>query len=513
MTSDTDFDVLIIGAGISGIGIAYHLRAKCPDKSYAILEGRDRIGGTWDLFRYPGIRSDSDIYTLGFSFKPWRRDDAIVDGPSIRDYVEEAAVENAIAPHIRFGIQVTRANWSAATARWTVETIDKQSGQARRFTARFLAMGTGYYSYEGGYAPDFDGQADYRGQLIHPQAWPEDLDYAGKSVIVIGSGATAMTIVPSMAEAARHVTLLQRSPTYVVSRPAKDPVVNVLRRFLPARWVHALARRKNIWLQQHFFNKARSRPDTVRKRLLDMARKSVGEAYVADHFTPRYAPWDQRLCLIPDNDLFKTIVDGKVSVVTDVIERFTSTGVRLTSGKSLDADIIVTATGLALEHLGGIEVALDDAPVDFGQTVTYKGLAYSGVPNLVSSFGYFNASWTMRVELTADYICRLINHMDASGTAVCTPTPGPAREASSRDGAGARRPWIEGFSSGYIKRYIHLFPQQGAAAPWVNTQSFNADLKLIAKAPVDDGVMRFSNPPAAQAEAADVGGLQTAIAS
>ena len=486
--SDHHFDVLIIGAGISGIGVAYHLQTKCPDQTYAILEGRDAIGGTWDLFRYPGIRSDSDMHTLGYSFKPWREDKAIVDGASIRNYVDETAQENEILPHIHFEQQVKRASWSSETARWTVEVTDKPSGETRLFTANFIAMCTGYYDYESGYMPSFVGEEDFSGPIIHPQKWPEDLDYTNKSVVVIGSGATAMTIVPNMVDKAKHVTLLQRSPTYVVSRPSMDRLANALRRLLPSRWAYALTRAKNIWIQQYTFNKARTDPKRVREILLNRARKKLHHDYVDAHFTPTYNPWEQRICLIPDNDLFSAINSGSVSVETDNIDRFTEKGIRLASGKILDADIVIAATGLELQHLGGIEVHVDGEKIDFSKTWTYKGLAYSGVPNLVSSFGYFNASWTMKVDLTADYICRLINHMARSGTSVCV----PVQDFNESDIES--RPWIEGFSSGYIARRIHTFPKQCGSGPWIHSQSFDMDKKLIGKAPVDDDVMRFSHP-------------------
>ncbi|QBF29735.1 NAD(P)/FAD-dependent oxidoreductase [Thalassococcus sp. S3] len=485
--SKTKFDVLIIGAGISGIGLAYYLQKRCPEKSFTILEGRDAIGGTWDLFRYPGIRSDSDMHTLGFTFKPWDKDRVIVDGATIRDYVEEAAHENGIYPKIRFRLKVTDVSWSSQSARWTVTAIDQDTGTPHSFIAQYLFMGTGYYSYRGGYTPDFKGQDDYAGQIVHPQTWPADLDYSGKRVVVIGSGATAMSIVPEMAGRAAHVTMLQRSPTYVVSRPAEDPLAKVLNRILPKGLASRLARYRNVRLQQYFFRKAREEPDAIKAHLRKLASNVVSTDILDAHFTPSYNPWEQRLCLIPDNDLFNALNDGSASVVTDDIDRFTQTGIALASGAQLEADMIVTATGLELEHLGGIAVEVDGQRVRFNETWSYKGVGYSGVPNMISSFGYFNASWTMRVELIAEYICRLIKRLDADGADAFTPVLDP------KDADMVPRPWIDGFSSGYLARGNHVFPKQGDRAPWVHTQSYDEDRKLFLKAPLLDPELHLSS--------------------
>lgn len=486
MADTSHFDVIVVGAGISGIGAGYHLQTKCPNRSYAILDGRDDLGGTWDLFRYPGVRSDSDMHTLGFEFKPWKAAKSIADGPAILDYLRETATEHGIDRHIRFNHQVTAAQWSTADGRWTLTVTMTETGESVAYTCGFLFMCSGYYSYKGGYTPEFDGRERFKGDIVHPQAWPEDLDYGGKKILVIGSGATAMTLVPALAEAAAHVTMVQRSPTYVVSRPNVDVIANRLRRFLPEKWAYWLTRRKNILLGQLFYNKTRTDPDTVREKLLDLVRDQLGSEMVDEHFTPEYNPWDQRLCLIPNSDLFKAIRHEKASVVTERIATFTETGLQLESGRHLDADIIVTATGLQLVTVGDMDFSVDGEPVDFSRTWTYKGLAYSDVPNMVSSFGYINASWTLRSDLTANYVCRLLNHMDATGTDQATPRLRPG------DRDMPQRPWIDNFSSGYMQRVMPLLPRQGDREPWVNTQSYSADRKLIAKARIDDGVMTFT---------------------
>jgi len=482
------FDVIIVGAGISGIGAAVHLNNSCPDKTYAILEGRDAIGGTWDLFRYPGIRSDSDMHTLGYEFKPWTEAKAIADGPSIRRYVNETARENGVVEHIRFNHLVRTASWSSEDAAWTLTAERADTGAHVRMTCNFLFMCGGYYDYEKGHRPEFPGEDGFRGTILHPQFWPEDLDYAGKRVVVIGSGATAMTLVPAMAAAADHVTMLQRSPTYVVSLPDRDAIANWLRRWLPERVAYAITRWKNINLQRFFYNRTRTAPDKVKKRLLSMVSKALPGYDVDTHFTPRYNPWDQRLCLIPNDDLYDAINSGKASVVTDEIETFTETGVRTRSGEVLPADIIVTATGLELVVLSGVALSVDGERVNFPDTYTYKGMMYSDVPNMVQSFGYINASWTLRADLTCEYVCRLLNRMDELGMRQCTPRLRP------EDAGMARRPWIDDFSAGYMRRVMHLFPKQGDRDPWRNTQNYALDRKLIRHAPVDDGVLTFSNP-------------------
>jgi monooxygenase len=482
------FDVIIVGAGLSGIGAACHLREQCPGRTFAILEGRDAIGGTWDLFRYPGIRSDSDMHTLGYSFKPWREAKAIADGPAIRRYVRETAAEGGITPHIRFRHLVRTAAWSAQTATWTVEAERPEHGDRVAFSCGFLLMCGGYYSYEKGHTPDFAGMESFRGTLVHPQFWPEDLALAGKRVVVIGSGATAMTLVPAMAEQGAKVTMVQRSPTYVVSRPDRDAIANALRRFLPERWAYALTRWKNVTLQRYFYGRTRTAPETVRRKLLDGVRRQLGPDYDVDtHFTPRYNPWDQRLCLVPNADLFRAIRSGRAEVVTDQIDRFTPAGLQLKSGRELAADIIVTATGLEMVVMSGVQFSVDGRPIDFAETWSYKGMMYSDVPNLVQTFGYINASWTLRADLTAEYACRLLKHMQATGRRICTP------RLRAEDAGMQARPWIEGFSAGYMQRVMHRFPKQGDRGPWRNTQNYALDRKMLRRAPLEDGALVFSN--------------------
>lgn len=483
------FDVLIVGAGLSGIGAAYHLQTNCPGKTYAILEGREAIGGTWDLFRYPGIRSDSDMYTLGYSFKPWREAKSIADGPSILNYVRETARENGIDRHIRFNHQVKRALWSSADAAWTVEAEVGPRKERVRLTCNFLFMCSGYYDYAGGYMPEFPGAERFQGRIIHPQQWPEDLDYGGRKVVVIGSGATAVTLVPEMAKTAGHVVMLQRSPTYVVSRPAEDAWANWLRARLPARLAYGLTRWRNVLFGMLFYNLARKKPEKTKARIIEMVRQQLGPGYdVETHFTPRYNPWDQRLCLVPDADLFEAIKAGQASVVTDQIETFTERGVKLRSGQELEADIIVAATGLKLQLLSGLEVVVDGRRIDMAKTMTYKGMMYGGVPNLASAFGYTNASWTLKCDLTCEYVCRLLHHMDRTGTRQCMPMPDPSVQEA---------PWLD-FTSGYVQRAIDQFPKQGTRKPWKLHQNYALDLLALRFGSVDDGVMVFSAPQAAR---------------
>ncbi|MGI8937539.1 MAG: flavin-containing monooxygenase [Iamia sp.] len=489
-------DVLVVGAGISGIGAGYHLQTMSPDRSYAILEGRPDLGGTWDLFRYPGVRSDSDMHTLGYSFQPWTEEKAIADGPSILSYLRDTAAEHGIDGRIRFNHRVTRADWSSEAAAWTVTAERTDTGETVTLTCGYLFMCSGYYSYRSGYTPEFPGRDRFEGEVVHPQEWPEDLDVTGKKVVVIGSGATAMTLVPALAKEGAQVTMLQRSPTYVVSRPERDVVANTLRKVLPAKAAYAVTRWKNVRLQQWLYRKTRSDPGKVRDKLLGLVRKELGEGYDVDrHFTPTYSPWDQRLCLVPNSDLFEAIRSGRADVVTEHIETFTETGIALASGEELEADIIVTATGLQLVTLGEMDFTVDGEPVDFSQTWTYKGLAYSDVPNLASSFGYIAASWTLRADLTCEYVCRLLNHMAETGTDTCTPRLRPSDEDMPA------RPWIDDFSAGYIQRMLPLLPKQGDRAPWLNTQSYDQDRKLMRKAPIDDDVMQFTSArvPAATA--------------
>lgn len=487
------FDVLIVGAGLSGIGAGVHLHERCPSKSYVILEGRGSIGGTWDLFRYPGIRSDSDMHTLGYRFKPWRDAKAIADGPAILKYVKETAAEYGVDRHIRYHHLMTKASWSSETATWTVEATRKDTGETARFTCNFLLMCAGYYSYRGGYTPEFPGRDRFQGTVVHPQEWPEDLDYKGKKVVVIGSGATAMTLVPAMARDVEHIVMLQRSPTYVISRPDRDVIANALRRVLPEELAYRITRWKNVGLQQFLYRRTRTNPEAVKQKLLDLVRKELGPDYdVETHFTPRYNPWDQRLCLVPNSDLFKAIRSGKASVVTDTIETFTEKGIKLTSGRELEADIIVTATGLNLVVLGEAQFSVDGRPVDFSQTWSYKGMMYSDVPNLVTTFGYINASWTLRADLTSEYVCRLLNHMDAVGARQATPRLRPS------DANMPARPWIDDFSANYMRRVMHRFPKQGDREPWLNPQNYSKDRKMIRFGAIEDGVMQFTSPAPAR---------------
>jgi cation diffusion facilitator CzcD-associated flavoprotein CzcO len=475
------FDVLIVGAGLSGIGAGYHLQTRCPGKSYAILESRNAIGGTWDLFRYPGVRSDSDMYTLGYNFRPWTDKKAIADGPDILNYIRETAREYGIDRKIRFGHRVARASWSSANALWTID-VSTPEGKSAQFTCNFLYMCSGYYNYEEGYMPGWPGMERFAGRIVHPQNWPEDLDYAGKRVVVIGSGATAVTLVPALAETAASVTMLQRSPTYIVARPSEDPIAKWLLRKTPAPVAHRLARWKNVLLTLYFYGLARRKPEQTKKMLLGFVRQHLGPDYdVAKHFTPRYNPWDQRLCLVPDGDLFRAIRAGKAQIVTDEIDSFTEKGLRLRSGENLDADIIVTATGLNLKLLGGAQILIDGTPVNPAHSISYKGMMYSDIPNLASAFGYTNASWTLKVDLTAEYICRLLNFMDLHGYAYAVPRRNPSI---------VEEPAIN-LTSGYFQRSSHLLPKQGSKNPWKWHQNYARDLVALRFGGVDDGTMEF----------------------
>ena len=480
------FDVLVVGAGISGIGAGYHLQKSCPDRSYAILEARDDIGGTWDLFRYPGIRSDSDMYTLGYSFKPWTSPKAIAAGASILEYLRETAREHGIDRKIRFRHRVRRASWSSEDARWRVEVERGERNETLQLTCNFLFMCSGYYDYAEGYTPDFRGTERFRGAIVHPQRWREDVDYAGKRVVVIGSGATAVTLVPELAKKAAHVTMLQRSPTYIVSLPATDPVANWLRRRLPVRLAYALTRWKNVLLGLWFYRFCRRNPKRARAMITRWLEAELGPGYdVETHFNPRYNPWEQRLCLVPDSDLFRTMREGRASVVTDEIDTFTEKGLRLRSGAELEADLIVTATGLNLLLLGGLEIAVDGARVDLAKTFNYKGMMFSDVPNLALAIGYTNASWTLKAELICRYVCRLLNHMRKTRTRQCTPR--------LRDGKLEEAPFLD-LTSGYIRRSIDRFPKQGSKVPWRLHQNYARDLLMLGRGDVEDGVMEFSNP-------------------
>lgn len=485
-----DFDVVVVGAGISGIGAAYHLQANSPGRSYVILEGRAQLGGTWDLFRYPGIRSDSDMYTLGFGFRPWTDAKAIADGDVILDYLGQTARDYGIDRHIRTGHRVKRADWSSEDALWTVTA--EHDGVEVRFTCSFLFMCTGYYDYAQGHSPDFSGAETFEGRIVHPQFWTDDIDYAGKRVVVIGSGATAVTLVPALAEQAAHVTMLQRSPTYIVARPSKDRIANALRRLLPARTAYALTRWKNVLLQQYFFRMMRKYPAKAKERLVDMVRAELGSAYdVETHFTPRYNPWDQRLCLVPDADLFAAIREGSAEVVTDTIECFTPGGIRLASGRELPADLVVTATGLRIKLLGDIEGAVDGVRFDPAQHMMYKGMMLSDVPNFAISFGYTNASWTLKSDLTANYVTRLLNAMRKRGMRQVTPRlAGTVEEA----------PFFE-FTSGYIQRAADQLPKQATRKPWRVHQNYTRDVVALRYGGIDEE-MEFSNPAPKRTRAA-----------
>jgi monooxygenase len=478
-------DVLVVGAGISGISAGWHLTHRCPGRSWAILEARDELGGTWSLFRYPGIRSDSDMFTFGFGFRPWPHDKGIADGATIMRYLRETAAEDGIDRKIRYGHRVTRVEWSSRDARWTVD-VERAGGERLRMTCGFLLMASGYYDYDRGHDPEFPGRERFRGRIVHPQTWPADLDWTGRRVVVIGSGATAVTLVPAMAAGAAHVTMLQRSPTWILSLPAEDKVAKLLGRVLPARARHAIVRRKNVLLGAAIFRACRRWPDRVGARLLDWARRQL---------PPGYRPWEQRLCLVPDGDFFRAIREGRASVVTDHVEAFDEQGIRLRSGGRLDADLIVTATGLELKLLAGLRPIVDGVEVDPSKRLPYRGLMIADVPNLAMVFGYTNASWTLRADLVNDYVCRLLNRKAELGARWCVPRPRPGDEATE--------PFVD-FSSGYFQRALERLPRQGAKAPWRAEQNYLLERRTLGRDDVDDGVMRFEGRSGAgAAEAAE----------
>ena len=487
------FDVLIMGAGLSGIDAAHHLQKLCPRKSYVILEQRGRIGGTWDLFRYPGIRSDSDMLTMGYSFRPWTHPKAISPGDDIRNYIAATARDEGIDQNIRFRHRVKRASWSSEEAQWTVEAVrESPDGRLENVTlaCNFLLLCAGYYRYSAGYTPEFPNAESFRGQVVHPQAWPEGLDYAGKRVVVIGSGATAVTLIPALAKTAAHVTMLQRSPTYIISFPEQDAIANRLRRILPATWAFQISRWKNIGFMIFFYQLSRHYPNFMKKGLIQKVREALGPEYdVETHFTPRYNPWEQRLCLVPDNDMFQAIKSGRAGVITDQIETFTENGIRLKSGQELAADIIITATGLVMQAMGGIEISVDGRPVDLSRTLAYKGVMLSGVPNFASVFGYINASWTLKADLICAYTCRLLNFMDRKGLRQVTPNPRAETAAA---------PFVEHFSSGYMQRALAGWPKQGSKSPWRVYQNYLRDRIGFKWSAIDDGALDFSNPPVAR---------------
>ena len=485
-TETRHFDVLIVGAGLSGIGAGHYLKTACPWARFAIFEARDTIGGTWDLFRYPGIRSDSDMHTLGYSFRPWDGEKSIADGDSILQYIKDTAAESGVDTHIRFNHRVIAADWSTPESRWHITAKRADTNEILHLTARFIFSCSGYYRYDHGYLPHFEGMGDYAGTIVHPQEWPENLNFAGKRIVVIGSGATAVTLVPALAQGAAHVTMLQRSPSYMASLPERSPVVAFLRRILPPRQAGTVAKWFHALLAQAFYQVSRRYPKLVRRLLLKgLARQLPPGFDIATHFTPHYDPWDQRFCAAPDGDFFKSIRAGTSSVVTDHIERFTERGLLLTSGRELEADIIVTATGLELLFLGGVALSVDGALVDPGTRLTYKGMMLEGVPNMAIAIGYTNASWTLKCDLTCDYVCRLLNHMHEYGLTECVPRNNEATVGSEP---------ILGLTSGYIRRSVHLLPKQGSADPWRVHPSYLRDYRALKTSAIDDSVMEFSGP-------------------
>lgn len=474
-------DVLILGAGLSGVGAACHLRQQLPGRSFAMLEMRHELGGTWSLFRYPGVRSDSDMYTLGYRFKPWIGDKALADAPAILDYVREAARENGVLQHIRYGHRVTDASWSTETQRWTVSGT--RDGEPFELTCDFLWSCGGYYDYDRPYAPEFPGVDRFAGPVIHPQLWPEDLDHAGKRVVVIGSGATAVTLVPAMADTAAHVTMLQRTPTYVVSIPARDPVAAGLQKALPSGLAYRITRRKNVAFQAGLYRFSQRFPDAARRVIRRTNLRALPEGYEVDtHFRPPYKPWDQRMCLVPDGDLFRAIREGRASVVTDTIETFTETGIRLASGRELEADVVVTATGLNLKPMSGVRLVVDGEEIKLPETMAYKAMMLSGVPNYAFTIGYTNASWTLKADLVSEFVCRLLAHLDEHGKSSAVPVPDPSVEP---------RPFMD-FTPGYVLRSLAELPSQGSEEPWRLKQSYRYDRRQILKGDIDDGALVFS---------------------
>jgi monooxygenase len=486
-------DVLVIGAGLSGIGAACHLQVECPDKSYAVLESRGAIGGTWDLFRYPGIRSDSDMFTLGYAFKPWTGAKAIADGESIREYIQETAREYGVEEKIRFHHEVVSADWSSADARWTVTARRTDTGETVELTCSWLSVCSGYYRYDEGFRPEFPGEERFAGELIHPQHWPEDFDATGKRIVVIGSGATAVTLVPNLADDAAHVTMLQRTPSYILSLPGKDPLAEVLRSRLPARIAYPIVRWKNVLTTTALFQASRRWPNGVRKLIRRLTEKQLPAGFDVDtHFNPPYDPWDQRLCLVPDGDLFRTLRSGTASMVTDRISTFIEKGIQLESGEHLDADVVISATGLNLLAMGGMTLSLDGEGVDVSETVSYKGMMLSGVPNFSMVIGYTNASWTLKADLVNRYVCRLLQHMDRRGLAVATPLAPPE---------GADLPFLD-LAAGYVQRSLAQLPKQGARTPWKLHQNYIRDVRLMRRGPLEDEGITFASAPARTEQAA-----------
>ena len=482
-TATREVDVLIVGAGLSGIGSARHLQRECPGRSFALLESRDSLGGTWDLFRYPGIRSDSDMYTLGYSFKPWVGNKSLADGPSILKYLTETAEETGVTNHIHYGRKVLSARWDSTETNWIVTVQRTDGGEMEEWRGNFLLMCSGYYSYEKPYIPDFEGTDDYKGELFHAQHWPEDLDYSGKRVVVVGSGATAVTLVPEMARDTAHITMLQRSPTYIASLPQEDGWAKRLRGLLPQSWVYRLVRWKRVLFQIFTYRLARRRPEFVRRLLLGEVQKALGPDYdVKKHFTPRYNPWDERICAVPDGDMFKAIREKRAEVVTDHIDRFVENGIQLKSGDTLEADIVVLATGLNMTFMSDIEFTVDDKPVVSSDLFAYRGMMYANVPNLAQVFGYTNSSWTLKADLTGEYVCRLLNHMRRNNYRVAVPY--------LAEGGVEEEPMMD-FTSGYVQRALDKFPRQGKHVPWRVYQNYIKDSLLLRFRPIRDNVLQF----------------------
>lgn len=481
--TNTHFDVIIVGAGISGIGMACHLSEQCPNKSFAILERRQAIGGTWDLFRYPGIRSDSDMMSFGFKFRPWTDSRILADGASIKQYVNDTAKAFGIDKKIHFGLKITHANFSSQDKLWYIHALNEATGDTATYTCQTFVSATGYYNYDKGHLPNFAGVEDFKGQIIHPQHWPEDLDYRNKKVVVIGSGATAVTLIPAMADKTAHITMLQRSPSYVYTLPDFDKVVEALKGKVPDKLLYKVFRRRNIFVQRSIFKLSRRFPKAMKLALLTSVQKQLGKDFDMSHFTPRYMPWDERLCAVPDGDLFTNIREGKASVVTDHIDRFTASGILLKSGKTLEADIIVTATGLELQMLGGIDLHIDDQPINVGEKLTYKGVLIQDVPNFAYLFGYTNISWTLKIDMAADYVCRLINEMDSRHARTVTALADP-NECTADSIVGS-------LSSGYVKRGDDVMPRQGKQGAWFVTHHYEKDCEIFGE-PLDDKALNWA---------------------
>jgi len=476
------YDVIIVGAGLSGIGAAYHVQTQNPGLSYAVLEGRPSMGGTWDFFKYPGLRSDSDMYTLGFSFYPWKNAKAIANGKDILAYIQETAAHFSIDEHIRYHHKVTDANWSSEDQLWTIQVAEHEGVPHTTLQCRFLFMCSGYYNYDTGHNPPFLGSESFEGKIIHPQYWDQSYDYTDKEVIVVGSGATAITLVPELAKKAKHVTMLQRSPGYILNLPSEDRVANQLKSFLPAKVAHFLARWKNILFSLWFYNTSRKRPEGVRAYIAKQTKTTLGEHYVREHFDPKYNPWDQRVCFVPDNDLFDAIKSESVSIVTDTISKFTAKGIVLPSGKLLEADLVVTATGLKIQLFGGMQLRLDGQPVDMGAQHAYRGVMLSGIPNFAVAVGYTNASWTLKCDLNAQYVARILKRMQRKKLSVVTPKYDPDSFTTE--------PLLD-FDAGYIQRAQKLLPKQGSKAPWKVYQNYLKDLRMLRYGSIQDKYLTY----------------------